>query len=595
FDGTDRRTHLTVTGRPVPGAPQPPSAQTVLMHPAGGWALAAAGNQLYLLPVPPVGGEAPTVSVTGGGVPVERITDIGADYFGWADGGETLFWAIGSTLFRRPLDTISFGDEEPEDEEEAEPGDDAPPGFLGQPADSVAAADSARLADAASEEKGPLDWEEDVARTEIVLEFPRAIPRGTVVLSGGRVVTMNAANEVIERGDVVVTDNRIVAVGPTGSIDVPGGARVIDARGRTVVPGFIDTHAHWEFRTHDVLEPHNWSLLANLAWGVTAGLDVQTSTSDYFAYQDLVETGRIVGQRAFMTGPGIFRRSDFKSYDEVEAYLRRYAEHYRTENIKSYVVGNRQQRQWVVMASDTLGLMPTTEGARDMKLDITHAIDGFHGNEHTLPVTPLFADVVQLFAHTRTAYTPTLLVLYGGPSGHEYWFQREQPLLNPKLRRWYPPNWLAELTRRRRMWVMEDEHNFPEAAEAAAKIQRAGGLVGVGGHGEVQGLGYHWEMWSLAMGGMTPEEVLRAATIDGARIIGFDADLGSIEHGKLADLVILDANPLEDIRNTDSVWRVMKNGVLYEADTLTEVWPHEGTALPPLWWWGGEAMVGGAR
>jgi predicted amidohydrolase len=403
------------------------------------------------------------------------------------------------------------------------------------------------------------------------------------VLRNAHIVTMRG-DEEITRGDIVVTDNRITALGPAGSVNVPAGAQEFDVAGRTIVPGFIDTHAHWEFRTHDVLEPHNWSLLANLAYGVTAGLDVQTSTNDYFAYQDMVETGQSLGQRAFMTGPGIFARNDFRNAEEVDAFLERYREHYRTPNIKSYMVGNRNQRQWVVMASKKHGLMPTTEGGRDMKLDITHAIDGMHGNEHTLPVTPIYDDVVQLYARTRIAYTPTLLVLYGGISATEWWFQRENPHADPKLNRFYPSNWLAQLTRRRSSWAIEEEHNFQAAAEAAAKIQRAGGLIGVGGHGELQGLGYHWEMWSLAMGGMTPREVLQAATIDGARIIGFEQDLGSLEVGKLADLVILDRNPLQDIRNTNTVRWVMKNGELYEGDTLTRIWPG-ARELPPLWWW----------
>ncbi|HUE77890.1 MAG TPA: amidohydrolase family protein, partial [Longimicrobiales bacterium] len=567
WDGTDRRTHLKVTGRPNPRAPRPPAAQTVLMRPGGGWALARSANQLYLVAVPPVGGEAPSVSVTGGGVPVERITDIGADYFGWAEDGRTLFWAIGSTLYHRPFDSISFGD----DDDEA--GDDEP---LGEPADSAAEADAG----------GPafLDFDDAVVATEVAITFPRATPRGVVALRGARVVTMNAEGAVLEDADVVVRDNRIEAVGARGSVSIPPDARVFDVSGRTIVPGFVDTHAHWEFRTHDVLEPHNWSLLANLAYGVTAGLDVQTSTNDYLAYQDLVETGRIVGQRAFMTGPGVFSTNDFRSYAETEAYLRRYREHYRLPNIKSYMVGTREQRQWVVEAARELRLMPTTEGGSDLTLDITHAIDGFHGNEHNLPIVPLFEDVVQLYARTRTAYTPTLLVLYGGPNAENYFFQAEDPLANERLARFYPPNWLGELTRRRSLWVREDEHSFDEVAAGAAAIQRAGGLVGVGGHGQLQGLGYHWEMWALSMGGMTPEEVLRAATIDGARIIGIQQDLGSIEPGKLADMVVLDANPLDDIRNTESVRQVMKNGVLYDAETLREVWPAE-KALPPLWWW----------
>jgi hypothetical protein len=197
---------------------------------------------------------------------------------------------------------------------------------------------------------------------------------------------------------------------------------------------------------------------------------------------------------------------------------------------------------------------------------------------------PLYDDVVQVYARTKTAYTPTLLVAYGGPIADEYWFSRENVHDDTKLNRFYPHNWLDQLTRRRSRWVRDDEFIFPQVAAGAAKIQRAGGLVGVGGHGELQGLGYHWEMWGLAMGGMSPREILKAATIDGARIIGFDQDLGSIEVGKLADLAVLDRNPLENIRNTNTLRYVMKNGELYEAETLTQVWPVR-KELPRLWWW----------
>jgi Tol biopolymer transport system component/predicted amidohydrolase len=564
LDGTDRRTHLKVTGRPNPRAATPPTANAVLMRNDGNWALASSENQLYVMAVPPAGGEAPTVGVGGGAVPVKKITDIGADYFGWAEGGKAIYWAIGSSIFRRPFDSIVWRDEAAARDTTRR--------------DTTAVRDTTRRAVARLKDQEP-----GVERFDVNLEFPRAKPSGSIVLRNATVITMKG-EEVLQRADILVTDNRIAAVGASGRVTAPRGAREMDVTGKFIVPGFIDTHAHWEFRTHDVLEPHNWSLLANLAYGVTAGLDVQTSTNDYFAYQDLVEIGASLGQRAFMVGPGVFSRNDFRNYEEVEAYLRRYKEHYRTPNIKSYMVGNRQQRQWVVMASKKLGLMPTTEGGSDMKMDITHAIDGFHGNEHTLPVVPLYDDVVQIYARTKTAYTPTLLVAYGGPIADEYWFSRENVHDDAKLNRFYPHNWLDQLTRRRARWVREDEFIFPQVAAGAAKIQRAGGLVGVGGHGELQGLGYHWEMWGLAMGGMSPREVLKAATIDGARIIGFEADLGTIEVGKLADLSVLDRNPLENIRNTNSVRYVMKNGELYEADTLTQIWPNR-KPLPPLWWW----------
>jgi Tol biopolymer transport system component len=576
FDGTDRRTHLRVTGPGRAGVPRPPAASAVRMRPMREarqgpaaqprWALAAVNNQLWVVAVPPFSGETISVNVRSPSLPAHRLTDIGADYLGWADGGETIVWAIGSTIYRRPFDSIEFRPADDEDEDPSDEGGGDEPDPDADPDD----------------DHTPRDLHEAVESVEVVLEFPRARPEGTVVLRGATVITMED-EEIVEDADVVVTDNRIASVGPRGSVPVPDDAAIVDVSGRWIVPGFVDTHAHWEFRTHDVLEPHNWSLIANLPYGVTAGLDVQTSTNDYFAYRDLVETGQALGQRAFMTGPGVFSNTDFQSYEQALDYLRRYRDHYRTPNIKAYVAGNREQRQWIVQAAKELGLMPTTEGARDLRLDLTHAVDGMHGNEHTLPLVPLYRDVTELYARTRTAYTPTLVVQYGGPSAVEWFFTRTEVLEDPKLRRFYPPNRLSEMTRRRRMWARDDEFRIADAARAAREIKRAGGLVGVGGHGEVQGLAYHWEMWSLAMGGFTPREVLEAATIDGARIIGIAEDLGSIRDGKLADLVVLDRDPLEDIENTARIRYVMKNGELFEAETLRQLWPEERD--PPRFWW----------
>jgi Tol biopolymer transport system component len=568
YDGTDRLTHLKVTGPKGPQAQEPPAAETVIMRPDTRWALAKVNNQLWVVAVPPPAGSAPAVSVRNPAVPAKRITDIGADYFGWAENGAAIMWGIGSTVYRRPFASIDFT---------PKPGGD----------DDAKKKDEAKSKDEPAE---PLDLDEAVESIEIVMEFPRAKPEGTIALRGATVITMadGSDSQVIENADIVVTDNRVSAVGPRGSVSIPSKAREFDLSGKFIVPGFIDTHAHWDVRIHDVLEPQSWSLISNLAYGVTAGLDVQTSTKDYFAYQDLVETGQSIGQRAFMVGPGIFSSNDFQSYEAVLSYLRRYKQHYRTPNIKSYLVGNRKQRQWVVKAAKELQLMPTTEGGGDMKLDASHAIDGMHGNEHSMPTIPLYKDVVELYARTRTAYTPTLIVAYGDLQATDYFFSRTEVHDDPKLNRFHPHNRLDEVTQRRSNWARDSEYVFDELAAQAAKIQRAGGLVGVGGHGEVQGLAYHWEMWAMASGGMTPREVLQAATIDGARIIGVERDLGSIEEGKLADLVVLDADPLEDIHNTNTVAYVLKNGDLYEGDTLNQIWPVE-RELPPFWWWDADA------
>ena len=115
-----------------------------------------------------------------------------------------------------------------------------------------------------------------------------------------------------------------------------------------------------------------------------------------------------------------------------------------------------------------------------------------------------------------------------------------------------------------------------------AKIQRAGGVIGMGSHGEIPGPGFHWEMEAHVQGGMTPMEALHAGTIGSAEAIGRAGEFGSLEPGKFADLVILNADPSLDIRNSKAVAQVMKNGRLYDANTLDEVWPRQ-RPLPMQW------------
>jgi hypothetical protein len=263
--------------------------------------------------------------------------------------------------------------------------------------------------------------------------------------------------------------------------------------------------------------------------------------------------------------------------------LTKYREHYRTRNIKAYMSGNRKQRQWIAQVSNELQIIPTTEGGLDLKMDLTHAIDGLGGTEHSLPIVPLYKDVVELVAQSGMGYTPTLLVSYGGPWAEEYFYTTTEVHDDIKLNR-FTPHDVIDAKTKRRQWFRKDEHVFTRIAEQAKKIIHAGGRVGVGSHGQLQGLGYHWELWALASGGLTPHEALRAATIHGAEIIGRNQELGSIEEGKFADLVILGANPLDGIENSNTIKYVMKNGELFEGDTLNQIWPVR-KPLPPLWFW----------
>jgi Tol biopolymer transport system component len=549
FDGSDRRTHLKVTGGELGGNDSAP-AQNVRISPDGNYVLAEVNNLLYLLYLPE-GGVALEIKVSSPAVPTCKLTNVGADSFGWSQDGKTITWAVGSTFYREQLADITFE------------------GWGGE--------DELRIPSL----EPRLQESEKLAKTDITIEVPRYKPEGAIVFRNAQIVTMRG-DEVIEGGDLLVKDNRIVAVGKNGSFVIPRGAKVMDMSGMTITPGFVDTHAHWFEIRRGVLDLANWSFFANLAYGVTTGRDPQTSTNDMFAYQDLVEMGETVGPRAYSTGPGIFANSDFRTAEDAEAVISRYSENYRTHLIKSYMVGNRQQRQLVLAACEKYKMMPTTEGGLDLKLNLTHAIDGYSGNEHALPIVPLYKDVIELYARSGIAYTPTLLVAYGGPWAENYFYETTEVTNDKKLKHFIPENILENRTQRR-PWFRYEEYSFPKIAASAAKIIRAGGIVGIGSHGRMQGLGYHWEMWALSAGGITPLEILRAATLNGAKAIGLEEDLGSIEPDKMADLVIMTESPLDFIRNTNTIQYVMKNGELFEGDTLDRIYPLQ-MKMPKMWW-----------
>ncbi len=522
-------------------------ADALKISPDGHWALAQITQQLYLLKMPDKSKE---LSITlNKPNPLEtRLTSVGADFFDWADNGRAITWSIGSTFFRQPLASIDTGHIEPPIE--------------------------------------PDRQRKNVEVFDIAVTLPRDTPQGVVVLRGATAITMHG-NEVIPNSEILITNNHITAIGPNGSLHIPANAAIRDVSGKWITPGFTDVHLHWADVRRGVLDLQSPGFLSSLAYGVTTGLDPSPLSIDMLAYQDLLDTGQMTGTRVFSTGPALFSFNDLHSEQQTLNILRRYAEFYHIRNLKEYRTGNRRQRQWVIEAARALNLNTTTEGALDMKLDMTQIQDGFPGNEHAYSAAPIADDIIQFFAKSEVSYTPTLQISNGGPAGQNYFYANHSPVDDAKLNH-FQPSFFLDQKMDRLHWSLPREYDFPLVAQGAAAIQRAGGLVAVGSHGEIPGLGFHLEMQALASGGMTPMEILHAATIGSSKTIGRDSEFGSLEPGKFADLLIMTRNPLEDIKNTLSITEVMKNGRLYDASTLDEIYPRQ-RSLKPLWFQQDEA------
>ncbi|MGY0799961.1 amidohydrolase family protein [Lysobacter sp. A286] len=484
-------------------------------------------------------------------IPVTPISaDVGS-YLHWAADSESLHWMVGDRYHSRTLDeSVAF--------------------LPGAPAEIPAPVHGGGIA--------------------VGLTVPVDAPDELVAFTNARIITMRDAEDsedVIENGTIVLRGDEIVAVGTSDAVQVPAGANVIDATGKTILPGYIDVHAHAAHFGQGVVPQENWAYYTNLAFGITSMHDPSATTEFVFSEAELQKAGKMVGPRIFSTGTILYGADgDFKaevnSLDDARSHLRRMKAN-GAFSVKSYNQPRREQRQQINTAARELGMLVVEEGGSTFHHNMTMILDGVTGIEHNIPVAPLYKDVIELWSQTDVRNTPTLVVSYGGLSGEYWWYARDNVWENDKLNRFFPRETLDARSIRRETAPDWDYHHV-DVAKAAKVLRDAGVRIQIGGHGQLQGLSANWEIWLLTHGGFSNFEALRAATIDGADYLGLDSDIGSLEVGKQADLVVLNSNPLEDIRATIDTRYVMVDGRLFDVDAdMTEI-GNDQTPEPNFYW-----------
>lgn len=524
LDAGDSRTHFNLK-----------YVNQVVPSPDGRWLAFTELFNVYITPFPKTGSPI-SLDKNTRAVPVARVSKDVGDYLSWSASSDRLYWMVGNQLHSRSLtDSFSFLEGAPE-----------------------------KLPDT------------DLPGIGVGLKVKTDVPEGTLAFKGATIITMNG-DRVIENGTLIVVGNRIADLGPADEVVIPAGALVVDGAGKTLMPGIVDVHAHARHFGEGPLPQTNWPYYANLAYGVTTAHDPSATTEMVFSFSEMVKAGIVVGPRIYSTGVILYGAdTDFKaeinSLEDARSHLRRMKAS-GAFSVKSYNQPRRDQKQQILQAAHENNMLVVNEGGSTFYHNLTMILDGTTGIEHNLPVAPLYNDVLSLWAASEVGYTPTLVVSFGGVSGEYYWYQHSDVWAQERLLKYYPRPQIDARSRRRLM-LPENEWYYQEVARSVKALLDRGVKVQLGAHGQLQGLAAHWELWMMAQGGMTPLEALRVATLNGAQYLGLDKDLGSLEKGKLADLLLLSANPLQDIRNSEKIEQVMVNGRLYDTETMNQIGNH---------------------
>jgi imidazolonepropionase-like amidohydrolase/Tol biopolymer transport system component len=503
--------------------------------------------KVYIAPMPQAG-TGVDLSADTKAIPVTHVAEDAGINLHWSDNGEKLYWTLGEEYFSIELNN-AFD-------------------FL----------------EGESDQELPLDTNNGL---NIGLEVESDKPNGTIALTNAHVITMNDG-ETIENGTVIIRDNRIEEVGTNKEVQVPTRAKEIDVKGKTVMPGLVDVHAHIGNFREGLSPQQQWEYFANLGYGVTTAHDPSANTEMIFSQSEAIKAGNMVGPRIFSTGRILYgAEAEYKAviedYEDAKSAIER-TKAFGAFSVKSYNQPRRDQRQKVLKAARELEVMVMPEGGSTFTHDMSMIMDGHTGVEHNIPIFPVYKDVHTLWGESGTGYTPTLIVNFGSVSGEYYWYQNTKVWEKERLLNFTPRSIVDSRSRHRTMIPQEEYENGHILSATTAKNLGDNGVnVNLGAHGQLQGLGAHWELWIMHQGSMSEMEALEVATINGARYLGMEHELGSVEEGKLADLIVIDGNPLEDIRDTENVTYTMVNGRLYDAATINEVGTRERERLP-FWW-----------
>ena len=433
----------------------------------------------------------------------------------------------------------------------------------------------------------------DTVGIDLNLKLKTDVPTGSIVFKNARIITMKG-DEVLENATIVIDKNRIVNIGKNNEVAIPADAKIYDATGKTIMPGIVDVHAHLHASPDGISPQQDWNYFANLAFGVTTAHDPSSNTEMVFSQSEMLKAGVMVGPRVYSTGTILYGADgDFKAVinniDDARSHIRRLKE-VGAFSVKSYNQPRREQRQQIIEAARELQMEVVPEGGSTFFTNMTMIVDGHTGIEHAIPVVPVYKDVKSLWNASKTGYTPTLIVAYGGLFGENFWYDRTEVWKNERLLNFTPQS-IIDARSRRRTTAEYADYGHIEISKYVKQIADGGTKVNLGAHGQLQGLGAHWELWMLTQGGMSPMQAIRCATINGASYLGMDKEIGSLENGKLADLIVLNDNPLDDIHNSQKIKYVMVNGRLYDADSMNEIGNREKPRL--RFWWQlnrGEAM-----